>query len=74
MIFRLRLEQEKDHEYDRELYVSVDLAKVFDMISHAASWKVLAQIGVPQQMFKVAIISLYRDTKAQVLLNDDQSE
>ena len=54
MIFALRQVQEKAREHNSDLYmVFVDRTKAFDTVNREALWKVLAKIGIPENMINV---------------------
>lgn len=74
MIFSLRQVAEKVREKNEELYlVFIDLTKAFDTVNRAALWKVLKQLGIPDNMLNI-IISFHDGMKASVVSNGESSE
>ena len=63
MIFSLRQLQEKCREQRKPLYVaSIDLTKVFDIVSRDSLFKFLAKIGCSPTLFSI-LKSFYGDMK-----------
>ena len=74
MIFGLRQLQEKAREHNSDLYmVFVDLTKAFYTINRDTLWKVLAKLGIPNDMLNV-ICSFHEGMQASVYAASQNSD